>query len=118
VLIGDSTQGYMILGTTGFLADCINGSGATATGPDSADFVPVNTESLLQWNPDIILTSSLKEAEAIAKDPKFSILNAVKNKKIISINADILLRKGQRVDRLIRNISKLFGGATEGESKA
>lgn len=111
----------LIAGTKSFLADVIKICGGQLVGPDSNLFVTLNPEALIQDNPDVIIVpanvsqyqnDAAKQAEVakvvidkLLNDPRYKSLNAVKNKRIYPLDADVLLRKGSRVDGLIQTIS-------------
>ncbi|MEZ5163592.1 MAG: hypothetical protein R2688_07525 [Fimbriimonadaceae bacterium] len=71
-------------------------------GSDSKKFETVNVEQLLQWNPDIILTTE-EGAKAIGADARLKSLNAVRDLYVFGTDPDILLRAGVRVDDLLEN---------------
>jgi iron complex transport system substrate-binding protein len=93
---------HSIAGVGSFYADAARQAGAEVVGPEGAEFVPVNAEGLLSWNPEIIFSAG--DGSAIAKDPRLQALPAVKNKRVVPIDPDILLRRGARVDRLVRGL--------------
>lgn len=113
--------GNMIVGKNSFLADVIKTCGGTPAGPDADKFVPANPEQLIADNPDaVILAADISKYvadkrkqqeiaqqvhDAFAKDPRYKSLNAVKNDKIFPMDADVLLRQGVRVDKLIEAIA-------------
>jgi len=114
-------EGTYIEGTKGFLANVIQLCGGNLIGPESNLFVQLNPEILIQADPDMIIlaadvskfvTDPAKQGEIAAaeiakltNDPRYKSLKAVKNKRIYPIDADVLLRKGSRVDKLIATIS-------------
>jgi iron complex transport system substrate-binding protein len=103
----------LICGTKTFLADVITEDGGTVVGPPADRFVPLNPETLVSDNPDLIIlptTSATAEADvkAILADPTLKGTKAVQNKHITAIDQDVALRRGGRVDKLIDNIHKAF----------
>jgi iron complex transport system substrate-binding protein len=113
---GNSGDAY-IVGTDGFLGDVIKISGGISVGPKGTSFVPLNAESLVSFNPDVILVPGTKfdvsGADKVLKDPRFATVSAVKQKRVIVLDADILLREGQRVDQLIKAVHRAIAPPTE-----
>ena len=112
VVMGTTNGGYMIAGTDGFLADVVKTCNGQLVGPKGKNFVALSPEQLLSANPEVIIVPGTKEDftsfESISKDPKFASVTAVKNKRVVPIESDILLRKGQRVDTLIKAVHKVI----------
>jgi iron complex transport system substrate-binding protein len=106
VLIGGGNTEFMAAGTDGFLGDVIRSSGGEPLGPKSVKFETVSIEALVQANPDLILTN--EDVNTILKDPRLATVSAVKAKAVYAINADILLRAGARVEKLIEKVSALI----------
>ena len=70
------------------------------------DFKPYTTESLIEANPDVILMfdfgfSSLGGMDSILKIPGITQTNAGKNKRIIQMDADLLINFSTRLDQAI-----------------
>lgn len=128
-------SGNLIAGSRGFLADVVRTCGGTLAGPDADRFVDLNPESVAALNPDIILLavdvapvgtsigagSNIKEKqEAIASaalskfrsDPRMAALRAVKSNRVITANADVVLRQGARVDQLIKSVAEIVQGGS------
>ena len=107
VMPGQSGDDY-IAGTDSFLADVVKTCGGQLVGPKGSQFVPLNAESFVSLNPDVIITNGSKAdlggPALIANDPRFKTITAVKQGRIKAINSDVLLRRGQRVDELIKGI--------------
>ncbi len=93
---------HMIAGTDSFDADVVKSAGGQLVGPKGSIFVPLDPEFLLTQNPDWII--SVGAPTALLTDPKLKALKAVSQGKIFGISADILLRRGARVDSLITAI--------------
>ncbi|MDX2064437.1 MAG: helical backbone metal receptor [Fimbriimonadaceae bacterium] len=127
ILVSEGTEHY-IAGTEGFLADVIRVSGGSLVGPKADRFVPLSPESVIAQNPDIIVIPfeadqnkqdvSQRNAEArvrlLLADPRFKSLNAIKNRKIVPIDEDVLTRRGYRVDKLIDELHRRFAAAMRG----
>ena len=99
MVIPDAGGHHMIAGAKSFQADAIRIIGAKLVGPDTNRFEALNPEFLLSQNPDVIFVTG--DPKAILSDSRFANLNAVKAKSIVSLNQDIALRRGQRVDTFI-----------------
>ncbi len=68
-------------------------------------------------NPDVLLVAEEKSgtgATAIVSDPRFRTVNAIRSKRARLVPPDLALRRGARVDELIR---LLRGGIRQGETK-
>ena len=96
---------HMIAGSGSFLADLLKQSGYEPVGPAGNVFVALNAEFLIQQNPDFIITAG--PATDFLNDKRFASLNAVKQQHVVPVNADIMLRRGSRVDVLIQGISQI-----------
>lgn len=101
VLPGDGSE-HMVSGTGTFFAEVVKECGGDVLGPESAKYEMLNAESLLSQDPDFVLVAG--EPGLITQDPRFKSLRAFKNNKIIGVNADVALRKGARVDTLIKSL--------------
>lgn len=104
VLTGDATQGYLAAGTNSFLADLFTQGGLTVKGPAADRFQPASIEQLVADNPSVIIATK-ETAEAVLADPKLQALSAVRDRKVLGVNPDILLRAGGRVDVLLDGVS-------------
>ncbi|HRJ27958.1 MAG TPA: helical backbone metal receptor [Fimbriimonadaceae bacterium] len=108
VLIGNPREGeYYIAGVNTYQADLIRISGAEPKGPDANKFVPLNVETLLQWNPTILITTK-DNAINIARDPRLKSLGAIQKNRVAEMDPDVLLRAGARADRAITVVSGLL----------
>lgn len=110
VLVSESGQ-HMIAGAKSFQADVMRIAGGDPVGPDGKRFEPLNPEALVQWNPDCILIGAKAEsveklAGVLLKDPRFASVSAIKNKKIVALDEDMVVRRGGRVDRFIEYVHK------------
>jgi len=104
---GPGGQDY-ICGTDSFLADVVKIGSGELVGPKSNQFSPLNAEALVALNPDVIIVNGSKADTSavglVLNDARFKTISAVKNQKVVPIDSDVLLRKGQRVDALIQAI--------------
>jgi ABC-type Fe3+-hydroxamate transport system substrate-binding protein len=106
----------LIAGTKTFTDDVFKEVGGTPVGPDVDHFVPLNAETLVALNPDLIVVPSSKgtaahDEQSIAADPRFKSTNAVKNGRIATMDEDVVLRRGARVDHFIEGAYKVLVGA-------
>ncbi len=105
ILPGEGGRDY-IAGTKGFVASAVVAAGGEPVGPEENKFVAVNPETLVGMNPDVIIASGTKQdmkgVLALIKNPRYQTLNAVKNGRVRAIDEDVLVRRGGRVDILIR----------------
>ena len=102
----------MIAGTDSFLADIVKISGGELVGPKGKLFVPLNAESLVSLNPDVIIVpgtkSDMSGYTTIMSDPRFASTTAIKSKRVGVVDSDTLLRQGQRIDVLIKAVHRLI----------
>lgn len=76
-----------------------------------SDFKPYTTEALIKANPDVILmfdfgVSSLGGKEAVLKMPGMDLINAGKNKKIVSMDGNLLINFSTRLDQAILGLNQ------------
>jgi iron complex transport system substrate-binding protein len=121
IVLGAANGNDWIDGTESFLADIVRRSGGTPVGPSGHVFVKMSPEELVKDNPDVIITGGTKQdvsgAESLIKDPRLQAINAIKNTranpahtKVVPIDSDVLLRKGARVDSLVKAIYRAVTG--------
>jgi iron complex transport system substrate-binding protein len=113
VIMPGANGQHMILGTDSFLADVVRASGGEPVGPKADRFVPLTPETLVSLNPDAIVVPAKDQSDssgalAVARDPRFRSVNAVKERRIGAVLSDVLLRMGGRVDTCIRGISRII----------
>jgi iron complex transport system substrate-binding protein len=116
ILMAGQGSEHMISGTKSFQADLVRKSGAEVVGPEASLFVALNAESLVAMNPDAILVAgNAKGAESIVKDPRLASIAAVKNGRVVAVAPGMILRRGARVETLIKQVhgylSQTFGQA-------
>lgn len=109
---GTNGESYYIAGTRSFQADAMRAAGGDAVGPDSSKFEVANIEGLIQLNPDAIVTT--EDPTAVLKDPRLQGITAVKNGRVAKILADVLLRSGVRVDKLIISVHDYLTSTQKG----
>lgn len=100
----------MIAGTGSFYDDVIRCSGGTPVGPSGDQFTPIDPEGLMKLNPDLIVVAAAGgDYNLVLKDPRLSGLNAVKARKVVGIDPDLILRRGQRVKTAIQMLHEAMG---------
>jgi len=101
-----------VSGTGGFLADVVKIAGGELVGGKGDKFEKLNAEQFVAANPDVILVNgtkgNLNSAQMVLDDPRFKTINAVKTKRIAALDSDVLLRRGQRVDTLIKAVHEVI----------
>jgi len=105
ILPGDGAEHY-IAGVDSFFADEIKAATGKPVGPAGNKFVVLNAESLLQMNPDIVVTAG--DSASFTDDQRFKTLAAIKNKRVIAAPQDAMLRRGSRVDQVIAQLHNSF----------
>jgi iron complex transport system substrate-binding protein len=114
IMPGNGSADY-IAGTKSFVADAVRTVGGEPVGPESDRFVVASPESIVALNPDVIIVPATKQnmkgAQAVATNPKYRTINAIKNNHISAIDQDVLLRRGARVDTLLKATRQVIGGA-------
>ncbi len=102
IMPSDSGEHY-ISGKKSFLGDVMTQLGCEFVGSESDRFTPVNVEFLITSKPDIIVTAG--SPDALLKDTRLASLKAIQQKRIIPLQADVALRKGARVDKLLEALA-------------
>lgn len=107
VVLPGSGSEHLIAGTDSFQADVIRISGGTPVGPKSNRFEMANSELLIAENPDVLIVPADKKdpqkaLKSLLADPRLRTLKAVQTGRVKFLDADIALRKGGRVDKLIQ----------------
>lgn len=75
------------------------------------DFKPYSTEALIKANPDVLLlfdfgTSSLGGKNAVLNMPGVSLTNAGKNKRVISMDGNLLINFSVRLPQAIKELNQ------------
>ncbi len=107
VLPGSGSE-HMVAGTGSFLAKFLEECGAKVLGPESDRFEPLNAETLVSQNPDFVFVAG--EPALFLQDARFKGLKAISDNHVVGLNPDVALRKGSRVDTLIKSVSNLLTG--------
>jgi iron complex transport system substrate-binding protein len=117
ILMPSASGSDYIVGTDSFLADVVKQSGGQLVGPKSDNFGPVNAEAFVAMNPDVIVVPGSKLETSgpglVANDPRFKSITAVKNGTVRMIESDVLLRRGHRVDQLIKALHTVINPANK-----
>ena len=113
VLMPGSGSEHFIVGTDSFLADVVRKSQGEIVGPKGDKFVPVSAESLVSMNPDVIICSGA--GTTVENDSRLQTVAAVRMKRVIAVDPDILLRRGARVNNLIRGIYNILSEAASSQ---
>ena len=104
MIVPDLGGRHLIAGSKSFQADEVRIVGPTLVGPDSNKFESLNPEWLISQNPDWIIIAG--EKKDFLADTRFSNLSAVKKMKFFSMDPNICLRRGMRVDKFIYTAHK------------
>lgn len=100
----------MIAGTGSFYDDVIRSAGGTPVGPTGNQFTTIDPEALLKLNPDLIVVAAGGgDYNILLKDPRFSGLAAVKDRHVVGVDPDLILRRGQRVQTAITMLHEAMG---------
>jgi ABC-type Fe3+-hydroxamate transport system substrate-binding protein len=115
VMVAMSPTSPWVAGLKSFQADVVRAAGGEPVGPDADRFVATNPENIVQWSPDILFVS---DDPAKFKGATWDATRAGKDGEILEVYADILLRPGADVERLIEAMSKEIRrvGSTRGVS--
>jgi ABC-type Fe3+-hydroxamate transport system substrate-binding protein len=123
LLPGEGTE-HMIAGASSFVSECVKAAGGTFVGPDSDKYVSLSPEFLISENPSLIVIPFTKDAQSDAKsrvsaeaavsrllaDGRLANVSAIKSKKILPVDGDVLLRRGYRLNTLIDDLHRRFAG--------
>ena len=104
ILPGKSGE-HLIAGTKSFPGDLVTSSGGKLVGPEADKYVPIDAESLLKLNPDVIVTGGAPDP--LLHDPRLKALTAIQKLRIRGIsNQDLVVRRGSRVEKAINMIHR------------
>lgn len=103
VMVAMDPTSPWVAGKQSFQADVVRAAGGEPVGPEADRFVATNPESIVQWSPDILFVSD--DPEKFTGAP-WSSTRAGRDSEILEVYADILLRPGADVERLIDAMSK------------
>lgn len=114
ILIGTPSTGYMIAGTGSFQLNLVEIAGGIPIGPKAPNFVNLNLEQLIADDPELIFTTG--ESKGILGDARLKGITAVKLKRVIDVNPDVLLRAGYDVDTWLKELHTFLVAAAEGSN--
>jgi len=117
IVLPGSNGDDLICGTDGFLGDIVKICSGVIVGPKGKQFVPLNAEAFVALNPDVIIVGGSKtdrnQPGLVMADPRFKTITAVKQGRVKAMKSDVLLRRGQRVDELIKALHALMAPDTK-----
>jgi iron complex transport system substrate-binding protein len=91
-------QPLLTIGGKHFIADAIRLCGGTNVFEPNAQLVPVvNREAILALDPEVIVSADIDTDELFAQWRRWTMVSAVRNRRIRTVNADLLHRPGPRV---------------------
>jgi len=96
-----------------FIDDIVTRAGAVNIGAGSGGQYPtISFETVLSQDPDFIIIAgkSYGDMRSITDDRKWSAVKAVKDKKILLIDSDIITRPSPRIVKAMELISKFVNG--------
>ena len=102
---------YMSIGSLSFINEIVTLAGGINIFADVEQTYPiVSDEAIIAANPDIIVlpNHTTTTIDSIINRPQWSSINAVQNKKIYELNADIISRPGPRCVEAIKVLQELF----------
>ncbi|MBN1763581.1 MAG: cobalamin-binding protein [Methanomicrobia archaeon] len=100
-----------VTGSGNFQNDPIEKAGGENIFADIEDWGTVSVETLIERNPDVIIVAGghgaaeMKPYDFIMTDERFAVLNARKNGRVCSIDADIIARPGPRIVEALDEIA-------------
>jgi iron complex transport system substrate-binding protein len=115
VLMPGNGSEHFVAGVDSFQADVVKVSGGKPVGPKADRFVPMDVESFVQLNPDFIIVAG--DAASVISDPRLQSMKAIKetikapgvaDTRVLPLHPDILLRIGDRLDKLIDALAHRF----------
>ncbi len=105
VMLGE-VDTALVAGTNSLQSVLIDLAGGIPTGPESNRFEPVNLESLIAMDPEMIITDG--NAVEILKDPRLANVSAVKSGFVYNVDGDVLSRRGKRLPQFIESVGTLI----------
>jgi iron complex transport system substrate-binding protein len=94
-----------------FMDELVRLAGGENVAAGKAGWYQIDSEAIIKKNPDVIVYSAggnMKDTvlEEIQKRPGWDQVDAVKNKKLVPINEDIVSRVGPRLTEALLEIAK------------
>ncbi len=102
-------------GHNSYIGDMIKAAGGDNIITDMSEFPVVNSETVLNADPDVIVISyPLTNKESIANRSGWQTLRAVRNKQIYALDQDLLIRPGPRNLEALELLRNIFTKAGSG----
>lgn len=99
-----------------FMNELITAAGGVNVAAGLKGWPQVSAEQVAKWNPDIIV-SSYENTDQIIKRQGWSTINAIKNKRVITVDPDLTNRPGPRIFQGVKEMAKQFYPEKFGEQK-
>lgn len=102
---------YMSAGKSSYITEIIQAAGGTNIFSSLQSQYPlVSEEAIIAANPDVIILPDANQISAaqIEQRPGWNKISAVKNKKIYTINADIISRPGPRITLALKQVEQIL----------
>jgi len=97
-------------GSGTFMDELIRLAGGNNVAASQKGWPQVSAEQVVKWNPDVIIatydTGGNKVASQIASRSGWAGINAVKQKRIVTVNPDLVNRPGPRVTQGLKQIAQ------------
>jgi iron complex transport system substrate-binding protein len=97
-------------GSGTFMDELIRLAGGNNVATSQKGWPQVSAEQVVKWNPDVIIatydTGGNKVASQIASRSGWAGINAVKQKRIVTVNPDLVNRPGPRVTQGLKQIAQ------------
>jgi iron complex transport system substrate-binding protein len=96
-------------GPNSYMGSLLAAAGAENIIEPGAAYPVVNSEQIINANPDFILLSyPLQGIEGVISRPGWNTLNAVKNSRVTALEQDLFVRPGPRNIKAIKILQRLF----------
>lgn len=103
-------------GKNSYIGDMIETAGGNNILSGTMDFPVVNSETILNANPDVIIIAyPLTKLDSINNRPGWQNLRAVKNKQIHALDQDLFIRPGPRNLEALQQLRKIFAASNPGK---
>lgn len=102
---------YMSAGKSSYITEIIQAAGGTNIFSSLQSQYPlVSEEAIIAANPDVIILpdSNGISPSQVEQRPGWNTISAVKNKKIYTINADIISRPGPRITLALKQVEQIL----------
>ncbi|OGK10404.1 MAG: hypothetical protein A2W80_16455 [Candidatus Riflebacteria bacterium GWC2_50_8] len=99
-------------GFSSYIGDMIKAAGGENILSDPIDFPVVNSETIIQADPDVIIIAyPLPSLDSLAARPGWKNLRAVKNHQIHALDQDLFIRPGPRNIEALLQLRKIFSSS-------